>query len=64
MFLFVSKVKATVLKVGTRGRVVIPKKLRDELKIKGKIRLIFDEKNRRLIILPSPYRQVKLSELR
>jgi AbrB family looped-hinge helix DNA binding protein len=60
----VSKVKAIVLKVGTRGRVVIPKKIRDDLKIKDKVRLLIDEKNERLIILPSPYRQVKLSELK
>jgi AbrB family looped-hinge helix DNA binding protein len=57
-------VKAIVLKVGTRGRVVIPKKIRDELKMRDKVRLLIDEKNKRLIILPSPYRQVKLSELK
>lgn len=62
-WLEVLDVESLIIKVGTRGRIVIPKKLRDELKVGDKVKLLFDEKNRRLIVLPSAYRQVKLSEL-
>lgn len=55
--------ESVVVRVGTKGRIVIPKKIREELSIKDKVRLVLDEKGKKLIILPSPSRQLKLPEL-
>jgi AbrB family looped-hinge helix DNA binding protein len=53
-----------IVRVGSRGRIVIPKKFRDELKLQEQVLVILDDSKRELRIKPSLYKQMKLHELK
>jgi bifunctional DNA-binding transcriptional regulator/antitoxin component of YhaV-PrlF toxin-antitoxin module len=53
-----------IVKMGSRGRVVLPKKFRDELKVEEQVLVILDEKKKEIRIKPSAFKQMKLHELK
>lgn len=53
-----------VVKVGSRGRIVIPKKFRDGVKMQQQVLIILDNKKKEIRIKPSAYKQMKLHELK
>jgi bifunctional DNA-binding transcriptional regulator/antitoxin component of YhaV-PrlF toxin-antitoxin module len=53
-----------VVKMGSRGRVVIPNKFRRAIRMEQQVLIILDEKNKEIRIKPSVYKQMKLNELK
>jgi len=52
-----------IVKVDSRGRLVIPKKFRDEVKMQQQVLIVLDNNKREIVIKPSAYKQLKLHEL-
>lgn len=53
-----------VVKMGSRGRIVIPNKFRKAIKMEQQVLIILDEKNKEIRIKPSAYKQMKLNDLK